>query len=274
MQGVILERNPGRIGALAPASILFKKLCCLWLKQSYGQVLVNYDNYIQDNPSLELIFNNGPCVTWILDMRTLRFSFISKNVKEILGYDNGFFKEKGLAFFSQLVHPDDAAPTWIQVKKKWECLLALPPAQRKEQKFNISYRIIKPNGKIMQVLEQSSVLQLDDRGNITHLMGVCSDVSLLEKLEDKLTPVSPITQKEEDCEAPASSVAQNILSKRELQIVKLIAAGYKSRDIAKELFISFHTVNTHRQKMIEKTNSKNTGELIQFVMSQKLIAFD
>ncbi len=73
---------------------------------------------------------------------------------------------------------------------------------------------------------------------------------------------------------PADSVTQAILSKRELQIVKLIAAGYKSRDIAKELFISFHTVNTHRQKMIEKTNSKNTGELIQYVMTRKLIEFD
>ncbi|GEO07398.1 helix-turn-helix transcriptional regulator [Adhaeribacter aerolatus] len=244
------------------------------LNQPYGQVQISYENYIRENPTLVNILNNGPCVTWILDMRTLQFSFLSNNVKDILGYDNKNFEEQGLAYFNQIVHPDDVAPTWQLVMKKWECLMALPPYQRTAEKMNISYRIIQPNGNIMQVLEQSSVLQLDDRGHVTHVMGVCSDISLLEKLENKIAANGPVAEKIMAGKVPADPVNQVILSKRELQIVKLIAAGYKSRDIAQELFISFHTVNTHRQKIIEKTNSKNTSELIQYVMTQKLIDFE
>jgi len=64
---------------------------------------------------------------------------------------------------------------------------------------------------------------------------------------------------------------RGILSKRELEIVRLLAQGYSSKCIADKLFISFHTVNTHRQHMIEKTKTKNTGELIQFATSRGLI---
>ncbi|WP_190277463.1 LuxR C-terminal-related transcriptional regulator [Adhaeribacter rhizoryzae] len=246
----------------------------MWLNQPYGQVPISYDTYVKNNPALETILNNGPCITWILDLRTLHFSFLSQNVQEIFGYSNQIFKEKGLTYLNQIVHPDDVAPTWLRVIQNWQYLIALPPLQRKEQKLNIRYRIIKPNGKIMQVLEQSTVLQQDDLGHVTHLMGVCSDISLLEKIEDEILTTKPIGHKVKDLNTPVSDITQAILSKRELQIVKLIAAGYKSRDIARELFISFHTVNTHRQKMIEKTNSKNTGELIQYVMTRKLIKFD
>lgn len=257
-----------------PAAPFFHKVCDIWLNQVYGQVPVNYDTYVTNNPVLESILNHGPCVTWILDLRTLQFSYLSQNVQEIFGYSNQVFKAKGLPCLNQIMHPDDLAPTWRRVLQNWQYLLALAPLQRKEQKFNLRYRIVKPNGKILHVLEQSSVLQQDDQGQVTHLLGVCSDISLLEKIEDDFLAAKPIAARAKDLPTPANHVAQAILSKRELQIVKLIAAGYKSRDIAQKLFISFHTVNTHRQKMIEKTHSKNTGELIQFVMSRGLIEFD
>ena len=61
------------------------------------------------------------------------------------------------------------------------------------------------------------------------------------------------------------------LNKRELEIVKLLAEGYSSKLIADKLFISFHTVNTNRQKIIEKTHSKNTGGVVQFAVSHGLI---
>ncbi|WP_370582989.1 response regulator transcription factor [Pontibacter sp. 172403-2] len=60
-------------------------------------------------------------------------------------------------------------------------------------------------------------------------------------------------------------------SKRKLKIVKLTAEGYSSNIIADKLCISFHTVNTHRKKIIEKTHNTQTGGLIQFAISNSLI---
>jgi DNA-binding NarL/FixJ family response regulator len=61
------------------------------------------------------------------------------------------------------------------------------------------------------------------------------------------------------------------ISERELEVVKLIAQGLNSEDIAKRLFLSEHTVKTHRKNILEKLNLNNTIELINFVHKHKLL---
>jgi DNA-binding CsgD family transcriptional regulator len=51
-------------------------------------------------------------------------------------------------------------------------------------------------------------------------------------------------------------------SNRELEILKLIAAGLGSEQIADKLFLSVNTVNTHRRNILQKTNKSNTHELV------------
>lgn len=52
------------------------------------------------------------------------------------------------------------------------------------------------------------------------------------------------------------------LSKREVDIVRLIAKGMNSNEIGDKLFISKHTVDTHRRTILHKTNCKNSIELV------------
>jgi DNA-binding CsgD family transcriptional regulator len=49
---------------------------------------------------------------------------------------------------------------------------------------------------------------------------------------------------------------------RERQVLGMIALGNSSRIISKELGISFHTVETHRKKLLEKFKARNTAELL------------
>jgi DNA-binding NarL/FixJ family response regulator len=51
-------------------------------------------------------------------------------------------------------------------------------------------------------------------------------------------------------------------SKREKEILNKLIQGKTSEKIAKELFISKYTVNTHRRKMLSKCEVKNTIELV------------
>ncbi|MBV6647679.1 MAG: response regulator transcription factor [Cyclobacteriaceae bacterium] len=51
-------------------------------------------------------------------------------------------------------------------------------------------------------------------------------------------------------------------SKRELEVLELLAQGQTSKDIAKHLYISDKTVNNHRQKMLKKMGVKSTSALI------------
>lgn len=55
---------------------------------------------------------------------------------------------------------------------------------------------------------------------------------------------------------------KEILSNREMDVLDLITEGKKSKEIAKDLFISKTTVNTHRRNILKKTNSKSTSELL------------
>jgi len=52
------------------------------------------------------------------------------------------------------------------------------------------------------------------------------------------------------------------LSQREKEILLCLFNGMKSSDIANELFISKHTVDTHRRKILEKTGCSSSQELI------------
>jgi DNA-binding CsgD family transcriptional regulator len=54
------------------------------------------------------------------------------------------------------------------------------------------------------------------------------------------------------------------LSRREIEILGLLAKGMLSKEIADRLFISVNTVNNHRQKIIEKMDVANTSEALSY----------
>lgn len=60
------------------------------------------------------------------------------------------------------------------------------------------------------------------------------------------------------------------LSKRELEIIRLLGKGLNSRQIGEELFLSRHTVDTYRRKILEKFDVQNTAELIQIASQGNL----
>ncbi len=61
------------------------------------------------------------------------------------------------------------------------------------------------------------------------------------------------------------------LTDRELEILKLIAAENSNSEIAKQLYISERTVETHRKNIYRKTNTKTIVGLIKYAVEQKLI---
>lgn len=61
------------------------------------------------------------------------------------------------------------------------------------------------------------------------------------------------------------------LSDREIEIIGLISENYTSKQISDQLFISEHTVKTHRKNIFRKAKVSNSDELVQFAMNQKLI---
>jgi DNA-binding NarL/FixJ family response regulator len=61
------------------------------------------------------------------------------------------------------------------------------------------------------------------------------------------------------------------LSKREVDVIRLVAQGLNSKEIGIKLHISKHTVDTHRRKILDKTNCKNAVDLVRYASKYNLI---
>lgn len=61
------------------------------------------------------------------------------------------------------------------------------------------------------------------------------------------------------------------LTKREKEILSCICDGKSTREISEELFISSHTVETHRRKILTKLGVKNTASMVKVAIKSNLI---
>lgn len=62
------------------------------------------------------------------------------------------------------------------------------------------------------------------------------------------------------------------VSEREIEIISLIAEGYSNKQIADKLFLSTHTVTTHRKNIMNKLDINNTAGLVLFAVRENLIS--
>ena len=63
----------------------------------------------------------------------------------------------------------------------------------------------------------------------------------------------------------------DVLSAREIEILKLIAQEFSNPEIAKQLFISVRTVESHRRNILDKLGVKNTAGLVRYAIENELL---
>ncbi len=62
-----------------------------------------------------------------------------------------------------------------------------------------------------------------------------------------------------------------LLTRREKEVLELIAEGFTNQDIADKLFLDVTTINSHRKNMLTKYNVKNTAALVKLALNNNLI---
>ena len=66
----------------------------------------------------------------------------------------------------------------------------------------------------------------------------------------------------------------NDLTKREQEVLALVASGKSNQEVADDLFISIKTVDTHKNHILDKLGLKNTAELVKYAIKNNLISLD
>ncbi len=74
-----------------------------------------------------------------------------------------------------------------------------------------------------------------------------------------------------DVDLDSFSCEPVLLTERESEIIIWIAEGYTNAQIAEKLFISNHTVNTHRKNIMAKLGVKNTAGIVMYAVKMDLV---
>ena len=198
----------------------------------------------------------------IFDLYKRDHVFMSSKFETIFGHDLDEASKEGASYFDKYIHPEDLADILKAAIYFIKLGFNTPVENIKDYKMIYDYRRKNNKGKYIRVIEQQMALELDKFGNVWLAL------SLLDISPDKDIK-TPFRCRLVDSKTgklfhfpPKEEVPQ--LSNRETEILKLISEGLISKQIADMLFISVNTVNTHRQRIIEKLNVSNTFEAIKY----------
>ncbi|MCU0334180.1 MAG: response regulator transcription factor [Chitinophagaceae bacterium] len=120
--------------------------------------------------------------------------------------------------------------------------------------------------------ERSYISQMIQNGAIGYLVKSASkeeiEEAILSAYEGKFYLSQDLNMSRQDQQ---DIPALPILSSREKEVLKLIADGLTNPQIAQQLFISLHTVDSHRKNLLTKFAVNNTASLIKLAAKYNMI---
>lgn len=201
----------------------------------------------------------GKQCLYVMDWQHGTLSF-TRGVEAMLGYD----ELNGEVFQGvQNFHPEDTLI--INRIIRGMALHCVKNQISANQEFlNICYRLRKKDGTYIRVLRQSGIYEVDNDERLISNWSYLTDISFMTN-NNKVE--WDIHASNLDVQALRKGVFRefsNFFTKREIQLIKSIAAGCTNAQIAGNLHISIHTVSTHRKNILRKSQCSNTQELLEF----------
>lgn len=212
------------------------------------------------------ILSPGPSFNYVFDCISNKYVFVSANFNWLLGYQQDTLINQGLQFMHSIIHPDDLSKVLIACKEGWKFVEKQQLELRSQLTIGICFRVRHDEGKYVPILYQTKALGLDCFGNVLSVLGVCSNMSYWDKTNGiRLSVDGPRLHFSKSFNNANYQYASKVtFSKREFEILNLLANGLSSKLIADKLFISVHTVNSHRKNMLDKIGGSNTAALISY----------
>ncbi|MEI9918446.1 MAG: helix-turn-helix transcriptional regulator [Bacteroidota bacterium] len=212
--------------------------------------------------------------------------YYSRNTKAVSGYEPGQFVE-GVNFeFLASITPKKFVP-YIANTQARHITDALKPGfdHIAAQIMELDVEIVNAKGDNIPIRYTGLVLTYTKDGGVELLIGVHEDVSKLSERESdrrrlkiisllqqlKSTYVAMQPKKFEGFKKKQGAIAKIVLpvepyislTKKELEILQLIASGLSTKEISNRVSISHHTIETHRKHLLKKFSAKNSVELVK-----------
>lgn len=240
-----------------------------FLNKSYSHVNDSFDsNQIKEESYKNIICPKNQFYH-IVDLRNTpsQIIHVSPNVAQVLGYSP---EEVNLEFFYNITHPDDRDVIFKATAKLIDIQKSLQPKPL-EYFGHLNYRIKNKDGEYIRIERKQSNLINDVNNYMVFALAIFTNISNINKSDEiKLYWTGPDTNLIDFSEKTILGSRNNV-SPREKEIIRLIAKGNSSKEIAKMLNITTNTVDTHRRKILRKLGLKNSTELVLFAFENEYI---
>lgn len=241
-------------------------------EQKFESRELDYSILDKHKPNLQQLAHIGNSVISVFDVYKKEHVFNSSNLGEILGYSSTDTINASDRFWDEKIHQADFYNLLQNSFSIFKLFFNFSRDEKLNHKLISEYRILNSANKYIRVIEQQQVLELDQSGNLWLALSIL-DISPNQKniteglkseiLNFKTGQIIPFIVPEEEI--------TTLLTNRELEVLKLVKEGYLSKEISDKLAISLFTVNTHRQRVLEKLGVKNSMEAVQLATKLGLI---
>lgn len=219
------------------------------------------------------LFTPGPSYFYVIDSPTLEFDYVSDSIRDILGLDP---ETASLHSLINQIHPDDH-DFFCHCEDIVAHFITKQIPVNSITNYKISYclRERTATGDYRLFLLQTVTLRTTEEGALLKVFGLHSDISHITTEnnhrisliglngEPSYLGIDPFNPEPFKNFKPYNYPKQKALfSKREKEVVNLLARGLNTEQIAGQLNISPQTVLTHRKKILRKAGVANTAELV------------
>lgn len=216
-----------------------------------------------------LIQVNNTCV-YILERKHNSLLYMSPNFSDLWGYPPlELTQKKYRDYLVRNIHPDDME-AYRNIRNRMLKFFDTLSVQQQSGYMYVFGLRARHKGRWIRIICRHRLLGISS-GNTPVIMGII-DISpdqspaqtvSFQLVNSKTGEIAPFPMCEND---------SNRLTKRELEILMLVNQGMPSREIAGKLSISIHTVNRHRQNIIQKMDVKNMAEAFNLAYKLGLLA--
>ena len=221
------------------------------------------------------LFAAGSYYYFIYNFDNHSMEFVNSGIADILGIESTTFSMDTLF---ELMHPEDLDKMHEkELKATYFLFNKIPKEDLLHYKVVYLMRLKHKNGTYKTILHQSKALAISGNGRIQKVLCIHTDITYLNVPFDH--KISIISQKRPsyysiDTETTFNLIEnrfKNIFSIREKEIIQKISEGKDFNEIAEQLFVSPHTINTHKRNILKKSGCKNTAELITKCIREGII---
>ncbi|MDA0912610.1 MAG: response regulator transcription factor [Bacteroidetes bacterium] len=145
---------------------------------------------------------------------------------------------------------------------------------------------LRPNIKMLAITSShsgQSIVNSLRAGITSYVKKDCSMEEVIQAIEETskggtffcgqiLAAIEAESIEVDDLELANANCDPILLTEREIEVLTLISEGLTNVQIADKLFLSNHTVNTHRKNIMQKLGVKNTASMVMFAVKSGFVS--